>query len=91
MPLAIFRLGGLRIANLVVVLLYAAFFPVWYFLTVYLQQVLGYGALTTGLAFLPMTLSIFVASSLGPRVVARFGARRVVATGMSRRRSACCC
>ena len=82
-PMAIFRIGGLRIANLVVVLLYAAFFPVWYFLTVYLQQVLGYGALTTGLAFLPMTLTIFVASSMGPRVVARFGARRVVATGMS--------
>jgi predicted MFS family arabinose efflux permease len=82
-PLSFFRRGQLRIANLVVVLLYMAFFPVWFFLTIYLQQVLGYDALTAGVAFLPMTLSIFAASSFAPRVVDRFGARRVIATGMS--------
>jgi EmrB/QacA subfamily drug resistance transporter len=82
-PLSIFRRGQLRIANLVVVLLYMAFFPVWFFLTIYLQQVLGYDALTAGVAFLPMTLSIFAASSFAPRVVGRFGARPVIATGMS--------
>jgi EmrB/QacA subfamily drug resistance transporter len=82
-PLSIFRRGQLRTANLVVVLLYMAFFPVWFFLTIYLQQVLGYDALTTGVAFLPMTLSIFAASSLAPRVVGRNGARAVIAAGMS--------
>jgi EmrB/QacA subfamily drug resistance transporter len=41
-PLRVFRVGQLRIANLVVTLLYAAFFPVWFFLTLYLQQVLHY-------------------------------------------------
>jgi EmrB/QacA subfamily drug resistance transporter len=82
-PLSIFRRGQLRIANLVVVLLYTAFFPVWFFLTIYLQQVLGYSALEAGVAFLPMTLSIFAASSLAPRVVGRFGARPVIAAGMS--------
>jgi EmrB/QacA subfamily drug resistance transporter len=81
-PLSILRVGQLRAANLVVILLYAAFFPVWFFLTLYLQQVLGYDAIEAGLAFLPMTLSIFAASSLAPRVVARFGARRVITTGM---------
>ncbi len=82
-PLSLFRHGQLRIANLVVVLLYTAFFPVWYFLTIYLQQVLGYDAFTAGVAFLPMTLSIFAASSFAPRVVGRFGPRPVIATGMS--------
>jgi len=82
-PLSIFRAGQLRIANLVVVLLYAAFFPVWFFLTIYLQRVLGYDALTAGVAFLPMTLSIFAASSFAPRAVGRFGARPVIASGMS--------
>jgi EmrB/QacA subfamily drug resistance transporter len=82
-PPSIFRRGTLRTANLVVVLLYAAFFPVWFFLTIYLQQVLGYDALTAGVAFLPMTLTIFAASSLAPRVVGRFGARPVIAVGMS--------
>jgi EmrB/QacA subfamily drug resistance transporter len=82
-PLSIFRQGQIRIANLVVILLYLAFFPVWFFLTIYLQQVLGYDALTTGVAFLPMTLSIFAASSLAPRAVGSVGARTVIAVGMS--------
>jgi EmrB/QacA subfamily drug resistance transporter len=81
-PLSIFGRGQLRIANLVVVLLYAGFFPVWFFLTIYLQQVSDYDALATGVAFLPMTLTIFAASSLAPRAVGRFGARRVIAAGM---------
>jgi EmrB/QacA subfamily drug resistance transporter len=82
-PLSIFRHGQLRTANIVVVLLYAAFFPVWFFLTIYLQQIMGYDALQAGLAFLPMTLSIFAASTLAPRVVARVGTRRVIASGMA--------
>jgi EmrB/QacA subfamily drug resistance transporter len=81
-PLSILRVGRLRAANLVVILLYAAFFPVWFFLTIYLQQVLHYDAIEAGLLFLPMTLSIFLASTLAPRAVARFGGRRVITAGM---------
>jgi EmrB/QacA subfamily drug resistance transporter len=82
MPLSIFRIGHLRAANSVVLLLYAAQFPGWFFLTLYLQQVLHYDAIEAGLGFLPMTLSIFAASTLAPRVVARFGPRPVITTGM---------
>jgi EmrB/QacA subfamily drug resistance transporter len=81
-PLAIFGVGQLRAANLIVILLYGAFFPVWFFLTLYLQQVLHYDAIEAGLAFLPMTLSIFAASTLAPRLVGRLGARRVITGGM---------
>jgi EmrB/QacA subfamily drug resistance transporter len=81
-PLSILRVGRLRAANLVVVLLYAALFPAWFFLTLYLQQVLRYDAIEAGLAFLPMTLSIFAGSSLAPRLVARFGAQRVITVGL---------
>ncbi len=81
-PLGIFRVGRLRTANTIVTLLYGAFFPVWFFLTLYLQQVLHYNAIGAGLSFLPMTLSIFAASTLAPRLVARFGARRTITTGM---------
>ena len=80
--LSVLRTGQLRAANVIVMLMYAAFFPVWFFLTLYLQQVLHYDPIEAGLAFLPMTLSIFVASTLAPRAVARFGARVVVSTGM---------
>jgi EmrB/QacA subfamily drug resistance transporter len=81
-PLGVFRLRELRAANIVVTLLYAAVFPVWFFLTLYMQKVLGYDALQAGVAFLPMTLSIFAMSSLAPRVVARFGARATIVVGM---------
>jgi EmrB/QacA subfamily drug resistance transporter len=81
-PLSIFRIGHLRTANTVVLLLYAAQFPSWFFLTLYLQQVLHYNAIEAGLGFLPMTLSIFTASTFAPRVVARFGTRRVITVGM---------
>ncbi len=81
-PLSILRVGQLRVANVIVVLLYAALFPVWFFLTLYLQQVLHYDAIEAGLSFLPMTLSIFFASTFAPRLVGRFGARRVITAGM---------
>jgi len=81
-PLSILRHRQLRVANLVVALLYASFFPVWFFLTLYVQEVLGWDAIQAGLSFLPMTLSIFVASTLAPRLVARIGPRRVITGGM---------
>ncbi len=83
MPLSIFRIGHLRAANAIVVLLYACQFPGWFFLTLYMQQVLHYDAIEAGLGFLPMTLSIFAASTLAPRVVARFGPRPVITAGMA--------
>ncbi len=82
-PLQIFRIRRLRAANLIVVLMYAANFPAWFFITLYLQQVLHYSAIEAGLGFLPMTLSIFTGSTLAPRVVARFGARPVIVTAMT--------
>jgi EmrB/QacA subfamily drug resistance transporter len=82
-PLSIFRFGQLRVANVVVLLMYGANFPAWFFITLYLQQVLHYDAIEAGLAFLPMTLSIFAGSTLAPRAVARFGARRVITAGMA--------
>jgi EmrB/QacA subfamily drug resistance transporter len=81
-PLSIFKLSTLRAANLVVVLMYSALFSMFFFVTLYLQQVLGQDALQAGLSFLPITLSVFTASSLAPRLVARFGVRRVVTSGM---------
>jgi EmrB/QacA subfamily drug resistance transporter len=81
-PLSIFRRSQLRTANLIVVLLYFALFSMFFFVTLYLQQVLRDDALQAGLAFLPMTLSVFTGSSFAPRLVARFGVRSVVTAGM---------
>ena len=81
-PLSIFKLPQLRAANSVVVLMYAALFSMFFFVTLYLQQVLGFDALKAGFSFMPMTLSVFTASSLAPRVVARIGVRGAVTSGM---------
>jgi EmrB/QacA subfamily drug resistance transporter len=81
-PLRIFRMPRLRSANLVIILLYSGFFAMWFFLSLYLQQVHHDGALETGFAFLPMTLAIVAASSFAPRLVARYGVRNVVTLGM---------
>jgi EmrB/QacA subfamily drug resistance transporter len=81
-PLSIFRLPTLRAANLIIVLLYSALFSMWFFLTLYLQQVLHYGALAAGVAFLPMTLTVVAGSTLAPRLIARSSLRAVLTVGM---------
>lgn len=81
-PLHVFKLPLLRAANLIVALLFAGIFAMWFFLSLYLQQVDHDDALLAGVAFLPMTLSIFGASALAPRLVERFGIRRVLSIGM---------
>jgi EmrB/QacA subfamily drug resistance transporter len=81
-PLSIFRLRRLRAANAVVILLYAAQFPSWFFLTLYTQQVLHYSAIGAGLGFLPITLTIFATSTRAPRLVERFGPRQLMTAGM---------
>jgi MFS family permease len=54
----------------------------FFFLTQFLQDVLGFSALTTGIAFLPMTVLLFAVSRLAPRLIPRFGGRRLMLAGM---------
>jgi predicted MFS family arabinose efflux permease len=81
-PLSIFRRKRLRAANLVMFLLYSAVFAMWFFLSLYLQQVLHYDALKAGFSFLPMTLAVVLGTTLAPRLSARLGEGRVLALGM---------
>ncbi|HEX4307566.1 MAG TPA: MFS transporter [Solirubrobacterales bacterium] len=82
-PLDVFKMPALRAANLVVALLFAGMFGMWYFVSLYLQEVKGENALIAGISFLPMTLLIFAASATAPKLVARLGARTTMAIGMS--------
>jgi EmrB/QacA subfamily drug resistance transporter len=81
-PISIFRLRALRAANLIVVLMYAALFSMWFFLTLYMQQVLHYDALEAGVAFVPLTLGVVAGSTLAPRAIARSSVRVVLTGGM---------
>src|SRR6188472_466212 len=82
-PLGIFRSRTLTAANLVVFLLGCSVFAMWYFVSLYLQQVLGYTPIETGLSFLPMTGAIIIASTFAGRLSARFGPGPVLAIGMT--------
>ncbi|MGH2872664.1 MAG: MFS transporter, partial [Solirubrobacteraceae bacterium] len=82
MPLRLFRARTLSAANVVVLLIGAATFAMWFFLSLYLQQVLGYSPIRAGLAFLPMTICIVIGSTGASRGVSRFGARPLLIVGM---------
>jgi EmrB/QacA subfamily drug resistance transporter len=82
MPLRIYASRTLSAANLVVLLVGAAVFAMWFFLSLYLQQVLGYSPLRAGLAFLPMTLCIVAGSTLASRAVTRVGPKPMLVAGM---------
>src|SRR3954468_9779812 len=81
-PLRIFSSRMLAGANVVVFLLGASVFAMWYFVSLYLQQVLGFTPIQAGPAFLPMTASIIIGSMLAARTVARAGAGTMLGIGM---------
>jgi EmrB/QacA subfamily drug resistance transporter len=72
----------LQVANNVVLLFSASLFPLWFVSSLYLQQVLGLSPLSTGLIFLPMTLTIMLVASRAGRLVSHFGVRAVLGGGL---------
>ncbi|WP_067242768.1 MFS transporter [Microbacterium resistens] len=83
MRLSIFRSPNLGAANLAQVLLGAAWVPMWFFLNLYLQQVLGFSAFPAGAALLPMTVLIMLGMIvLAPRIMAAFGPKAPIVVGL---------
>jgi predicted MFS family arabinose efflux permease len=68
-------------ANLIMVLIGAVMFSVFFFLTQFMQEVQGYSPLRAGFAFLPMPLAIIIGTQLSSRLVARLGTRVLLVTG----------
>lgn len=82
MPLSIFRLRTLAGANAVAVLLGAVVFANFFLLTLYVQDVLHYSALRTGLTFLATAGTTVVVAGVAQALTTRFGARPVMAIGL---------
>jgi EmrB/QacA subfamily drug resistance transporter len=80
-PLRLFRSPGLTGANLAMFCLGSSMFSMWFFLTLYLQKVLDYSPLVTGLTFVPQTAAIAVGATLSSRLAPRFGSRNVLMAG----------
>ena len=81
-PLRIFSNRSLAASNATVLLLVAALFAMFFFCTLYLQQVLGYSALKTGLAYLPLSVALIGSSGVASGVADRLGPKPVLVGGM---------
>src|SRR4051794_24556718 len=81
-PFDIFRLRTLRGANVVGLLTGMSLFAMFFFISLYLQQVLGYDALKAGFSYLPLALSIIVSAGVASQLVTRVGFKPVLVAGM---------
>ncbi|MDX6552019.1 MAG: hypothetical protein QOH74_507 [Gaiellales bacterium] len=82
LPLRMFANGTLTGANAVGVLIGASIFSMFFFLSLYMQEVLGYSALKTGFAYLLVSVTIIVSAAVSQTLVTRIGPRRILALGM---------
>lgn len=82
MPLRVLGVRAVSAANVSMLLLGSATFGMWYFMTVYAQNILGYTPLQAGLALLPASVAVFVASKAAPRIMTRSGAKALAVTGV---------
>jgi predicted MFS family arabinose efflux permease len=82
-PLRVFGSRQLSAANVVMVLLGASSFAMWYFVSLYLQEVRGYSPIETGLAILPMALAVALGAQIAGKGTARLGAGPFLALGMA--------
>ena len=83
LPLRIFRLRTLTASNVSGLLLAAAVFSQFFLLTLYMQQVLHYSALETGVAYVALTLSIIAFSGIAQALTTRVGVRPVLTGGLA--------
>ncbi|GGW43796.1 EmrB/QacA subfamily drug resistance transporter [Streptomyces albaduncus] len=81
MPLGLLRLRSVASANAAMFLSGSAMFCMWFFMTLYAQNVLGYTPLEAGLALVPSSLAVIIGSKLAPRLMRTAGPRTVAVLG----------
>jgi len=81
-PFRIFRLRTLTGGNVVGLLLGGSLFAMFFFITLYMQQVLGYTPIEAGLSYLPLAVMIIVASGIAAQMVTRVGFKPILGAGM---------
>jgi EmrB/QacA subfamily drug resistance transporter len=81
MPLSIFKVRGLAAADATQLIAFAGFYSMFFFLTLYMQNVLGWSPIEAGAAYLPVTAGLGFAATIAPRLFARVGTRPVIVAG----------
>jgi EmrB/QacA subfamily drug resistance transporter len=80
-PFSIFRIKGLAAADVTQLIAFAGFLSVFFFLTLYMQNVLGYTPIQSGSAYLPVTAGIILSAGLSSQLIPRIGTRPVIVAG----------
>jgi EmrB/QacA subfamily drug resistance transporter len=80
-PLSILRVKGVAIADLTQMVALAGFFPMFFFLTLYMQTVLHYSPIQAGVAYLPLTGAFIIVASVSPQILARVGTKPMIVLG----------
>jgi EmrB/QacA subfamily drug resistance transporter len=81
LPLSIFRIKGLAAADVTQLIAFAGFLAMFFFLTLYMQNVLGYSPIQTGAAYLPLCFGVGIAAGISSQLLARVGTRPVIVVG----------
>ncbi len=83
MRLSIFRIRALAVADLVLLLVASGMFGMFFFASLYVQEILGYSPLRAGLAFLPVTAGIIIGAGVAQQLIKRVGVRNVSTAGIA--------
>jgi EmrB/QacA subfamily drug resistance transporter len=80
-PLSIFRINGLGFSNATQLIAFAGFLALFFFLTLYMQNVLGYSPIQAGVAYLPLCFAIGASAGISSQLLSRTGTRPVIVAG----------
>jgi MFS family permease len=80
-PFSIFRIEGLAAADATQIIAQAGFLSMFFFVTLYMQSVLGFSPITAGIAYLPVTIGVGIAAGISSALVARVGTRPIIVAG----------
>jgi EmrB/QacA subfamily drug resistance transporter len=80
-PLSLFKIKGLGAADVTQVLAWAAFYTMFFLVTLYMQDVLHYSAIRTGLCYLPLTVGIGIGAGVATKGIPKIGTRPLIVTG----------
>jgi EmrB/QacA subfamily drug resistance transporter len=80
-PLSIFRVNGLAAANLTQVIAIGGFYTMFFLMTLYMQDVLGWSQLQAGSAYLPATAGVAISSGIASQLFHRVGTRPIIVAG----------
>jgi MFS family permease len=82
-PFSIFRVRTVTGANVVGILVGASLFSMFYFISLYMQQILGYSPIKAGLSYLPLAVTIILAAGIASGLVTKVGFKPILAIGMA--------